>query len=345
MYTVSGEKADLYSFLVMGPVTLILGEIVPKAVFRSNAVRLAPWLARPLLFSQRLFGPLLAMTTLASRFALKIALGRKEVPATVISRDEIVLITRISERKLKLDRDERKMIDRIFEFKTSNVEVAMKPLAKIAAVSDDSTLEKARQRIAETGYSRLPVYHDRIYNIIGVVSAFDIMRMSDLSQQVAGIMTSPCYVPNTKKNSRLLKEMQESGVNISVVVDEYGAAVGIVTIEDLLEEIVGEIEDEYDNPVKSYEKLDDGRYIIDGAMEIDRINEELGLDLPTGDYETLSGLINELMERIPKKNARLAMGNYLLTTLDASDRRVKSVEIIDLGNKNVDHTGSDSDKS
>lgn len=330
LYGIFGERADFYSFLIMGPVTLVLGEIVPKIVFRHNADTLWPFMARPLAMCQSFFKPLLNLTTASARVALKIVLRQKASPTTFVSREEILLLTKMSESKLDLDVEEQKMIDRIFEFKTSDVDVAMQPLVNIAAVSDMSTIKEARMRLAETGYSRLPVYHKRIYNIVGIVSAFDILRQPDQNIPVVKIMSPAYYTPNTKKNSQLLKEMQASGAHMSVVVDEYGAAIGIVTIEDLLEEIVGEIEDEYDVPAKSYEKTGEGRYIVDATMEIDNLNEELGLDLPTGDYETVNGLIIEALERIPKKRDRLAIGPYLLTVLDATPLKTTSVEIEDL---------------
>jgi len=330
MVNAIGDGADFYSFLVMGPLTLILGEIAPKMVFRNNTEAVVPYITRPLSFSLWLFRPILAVTTAVSRIVLKFVLRQTEIPASLISREEILLLTKMSEKKLELDHDEKKMIHRIFEFKTSDVESAMQPLINIVAVSSNSTLEQARERIAETGYSRLPVFHDRIYNIMGIISAFDIMRQSDRAKPVSKVMSPAYYVPTTKKNSQLMKEMQDTGVAMSVVVDEYGAATGLVTLEDLLEEIVGEIEDEYDKPVKSYESLGGGRYIIDAAMEIDGINDELGLDLPTGDYETLGGFLNESLERIPRKRERLGIGKYLITILDATARKVKSVELIDL---------------
>ena len=117
---------------------------------------------------------------------------------------------------------------------------------------------------------------------------------------------------------------------MAVVVDEYGGSVGVVTVEDLVEEIVGDIEDEYDATVKLYERVEEGKYIIDAMMEVDSVNEVLGLLLPTGDYETISGLVIDAIERIPKKRTRIGLGRYLITVLDATPRKALSVEIVDL---------------
>jgi len=330
MVSVVGEaRADFYSFLIIGPLTLIVGEIVPKMIFRKHSDLLFPYIARPLALSQSLFAPLLAVTTFISRWFIRLVLGGRGAPVNFISREEIMLLTRMSRENLQLDTVEKRMLDRIFEFKSSDVTETMKPLGKVVAVSDSFTIEQARATLAESGYSRLPVFHDRIFNIVGVVSAFDLLRLPDNTGLVTRIMTPAYYAPDTKKNSRLLEEMQKSGVHMAVVVDEYGSAVGIVTQEDLIEEIVGEIDDEYDTRVKSYESLGSGRYIIDAGMEIDNINEELGFGLPTGDYETLAGFLIDSLERIPRQRERLAIGGFQFTVLEATQRKVISVEVVD----------------
>ena len=336
---VGEERADLYAFFIMGPATLILGEIVPKMIVRSRAEQLAPYYARPLSWAQALFAPLLAVTTFLSKMFMAHILRQKGIPADFISREEILALAELSHKNLELDRTEQLMLDRIFDFKSSEVTVAMRPLGKVLAAPDYFPLERIQAMLAESGHSRLPVFHDRIFNIVGVISAFDILRNRGKGGSVTDIMTPAYYVPDTKRNSRLLAEMQKSGVHMAVVVDEYGSAVGIVTQEDLIEEIVGEIEDEYDTSIKSYEMLGDGRYVIDAGMEVDKINEELGLDIPTGDYETLAGFLNQALERIPRKRERMAIGHLGLTMLEATKRRVMSVEIVDLSREKPESGG------
>ncbi|MBF0171446.1 MAG: CBS domain-containing protein [Nitrospinae bacterium] len=220
------------------------------------------------------------------------------------------------------------MIHRIFEFRASTVDETMQPLISLAAVSVNSTVAQARERIAESGFSRLPVYRDRIFHIVGIVSAFDILKAPDDTAPVDRLMIRPLYITETRRNASLLREMTDKNIHMAVVVNEYGAATGIVTVEDLVEEIVGEIEDEYDEPVKMYEKLGDDRWVVDALMEVDRVNDELGLALPEGDYETLSGLVNAALERVPSRRARFALGEYLITVLDTTPTRAVTVEIV-----------------
>lgn len=323
------NEADFYSFLVMGPVTLLLGEIVPKTFFRQRADNVAPIIARPLELAQKLFAPVLAVTSQISLFVVRIFIGHKKVSRGLVSREELLLLTKMGEESLSIAHDERKMIRKIFEFRTNTLESVMRPLVTVVGSPSVSTLAEAKARMAETQYSRLPVFVERIFNIVGIISVFDIMNQKDLGVRVDKVMSPVFYTPISKKNADLLKEMQEKKIHMAVVVDEYGGAIGIVTIEDLVEEIVGEIEDEYDSPVKYYEKTGEGRYVINATMEIDTINEELGLDVPKGDYETMSGFINHAVERIPRAGERLAVEPFLLTISDSTPRMVKSVELYD----------------
>lgn len=323
------HEADFYSFLVMGPLTLLLGEIVPKTLFRQRADDVAPLIAKPLELAQKLFRPVLAVTSTVSRVIVRIFVGHKDASRGLVSREELLLITKMGEESLSIEQDERKMIRKIFEFRTNTLESVMRPLVSVVGAPSVSTLAEAKARMLESQYSRIPVFVERIFNIVGIISVFDIMKHKDLSARVDKVMSPAFYTPLTKRNADLLREMQEKKIHMAVVVDEYGGAIGIVTLEDLVEEIVGEIEDEYDSPVKYYEKTGEGRYIIDAMMEIDYINEELGLGVPKGDYETLGGFINSVVERIPKTGERIVYEPFLITIIESTPRMTRKVELYD----------------
>ncbi len=334
-----GESADIYSFLIMGPLTLILGEIAPKILFSQKAETMTEYVAGPLEKAQTLFSPLLKVTSAIARGVASLFRPDNGEPVGLITREELHRMTRKSDSNLDIAHDERKMIDRIFEFRTTNVESVMRPLVNLVAVSSSSTVAQAKERIAKSGYSRLPVYNERIYNIVGIVSAFDILRNHNQNETVDKLMQPVIYTPITRRSSSLMREMNQNNVHMAIAVDEYGGSVGVVTVEDLVEEIVGEIEDEYDSPIKFYEKTGEGKYVIDAMMEVDSLNEELGFTLPTGDYETVSGFMNDALERIPKKGTMMATGPYLIKTLDSTPQRLLSVEIIDVRVTDVDKDG------
>lgn len=325
-----GEMGDIYAIAIMGPVTLVMGEIVPKIFFHQKSELLVRFIAAPLKRSAKLFTPILAVTSFIARFIISNLLRSGGTPSLMLGREELLMMARKKESELNLKHEELKLIDRIFAFGSSNVESVMQPLVNLVAISSTSDIATAKARIAESGYSRLPLFRDRIFNIVGIVSAFDILRSTNSSANVESIMTQTLFVPVSMKSADLLSSMNEKNIHMAVVLDEYGGAVGIVTKEDLLEEIVGEIEDEFDAAVKYYEKRGEGRFIVDSAMELSALKDELGVELPSGDYETISGFMNSALESIPKEKTKIAVGNYLLTVLKATERKITSVLIVDV---------------
>ena len=186
-------------------------------------------------------------------------------------------------------------------------------------------MREANQIANETGFSRLPVFHDRMFNLIGILNTFDLLTVPQDDSPITDLIRPAHYVPPNKKLDDLLKELQQRGLHIAIVVDEYGGCIGIITIEDILEEIVGEIEDEYDEPLKKYEVYDKGGYLIDGDKEIGAVNEELELDLPEGDYETLAGLMIGNLEKIPAAGDQITINGFRLTVKEASKRKINSI--------------------
>jgi CBS domain containing-hemolysin-like protein len=190
---------------------------------------------------------------------------------------------------------------------------------------------QALEEFRTSRFSRLPVYHRRIDNIIGVLHAFDLLGEEAPERSVRAYMRPIKYVPELKKIDRLLAEMQRQAVHLAAVVDEYGGATGIVTIEDLLEEIVGEIADEFDQEVTPYKKLGEGHFLINARMEIGALNESLRLELPPGDYETLAGFLISQLGDLPRPGEKIQYRNLRFTVLQADSRTLKEVELF------VDH--------
>ncbi len=217
------------------------------------------------------------------------------------------------------------MIRRIFEFGDTPIKEVMVPLVNLVAVPIDATPEMVITKVIESGFSRIPVYQSEIYDIVGLVNAFDLLTMPDEVGTLDGLIRPVHYVPEAKRKDDLLRELQQKKMHMAVVVDEYGGAVGIATIEDLLEEIVGEIHDEYDASQAWYKELPDGSYVVDAQMELDHLQEELGLDLPRSDYETLGGFLVTHLETIPQPGQIVEVGGVRLQVKEADERRVKSL--------------------
>jgi CBS domain containing-hemolysin-like protein len=207
------------------------------------------------------------------------------------------------------------------------VREVMVPLVDVVMLPETASLMDAVALVQQRGFSRLPVYADRETNITGVVTAMDVLRGGAAATGVRELMRQPLYVPEPKRIDDLLREMQKGRVHLAVVVDEYGGATGIVTLEDVVEQIVGEIEDEHDRTLASVERLPDGSYWVAARTNIDELNEALDWNLPKRDYETIAGLVLSTLGRIPRTGEEFQVPGYTITVLEADNRRVIAVKI------------------
>jgi putative hemolysin len=195
----------------------------------------------------------------------------------------------------------------------------------MTAIKDTATLQEAHEMANDSGFSRLPVFHERMHNLIGILNAFDLLDQEMDNSPITALVRPTHYIPPNKKIDDLLKELQQGGLHMAFVVDEYGGCIGLVTIEDLLEKIVGEIEDEYDKPEELYKPYAEGGFLIEGNTEVSVLNETLGWDLPGGDFETIAGLVIDRLEKIPHPGDQVLAGSYRLTVKDSSKRKIQSL--------------------
>jgi CBS domain containing-hemolysin-like protein len=321
---VFGAVGEFYTLVIMWPLALVFGEIVPKTIFQENADRIALWVIKPLRWAMVCFRPITSVVGGVARFLVA---PKKDRRSPFVTKEEIESLLGSAERGVELDVGERRMIRRIFEFGDTPVREVMVPLVNIVAVPLEASPEMVVEKIIESGFSRIPVYKDEICNIVGLVTAFDLLMFQGEVKALKDLLRPVHYVPEAKRKDDLLRELQKKHLQMAVVVDEYGGAIGIATIEDLLEEIVGEIHDEYDTTHPWYRHLPDGSYLVDARMELDHLRDELGIDLPRGDYETLGGFIVTFLETIPLPGQSIEVGNIRLRVVEADERRVKSVSI------------------
>jgi len=314
--------------VVMSSLVLTVGEIFPRAIFQHFADRLVGVVILPLRVVCYVCYPVLYVITRLMAQGLRLFGLELQKKYLLVANKELELLLHLSDRSSALGIDERRMIRRIFGFSDTHVHEAMIPLVEVVALDDTATVDELMQAIREHGYSRIPVFQDNIHNIVGWVNAFDVLSMPQGERSFRQLIRPAYYVPEMRRIGDLLKDVQQNGIPLAVVVDEYGGTVGIVTIEDMLEEIVGEIEDEYDARERLYEVLPDGSFCVDARMEIDSINEILGLRLPTGNYATLAGFILSQLERIPQRGELLMYDGLMLEIERATKRAVEGVHIV-----------------
>jgi len=222
---------------------------------------------------------------------------------------------------------EAEMIDKIFDLGDTTVREVMVPLVEVAMLHETATPADAIALIGQRGFSRIPIYAQRATDIVGVVTAMDLLKRGGEVASLGDLRRPVSYVPETKRIDDLLREMQRSRNHLAVVVDEYGGTAGVVTLEDILEEIVGEIQDEHDRAPASVDRLPDGSYWVAARTNIEELNEALDWNLPKQDYETVAGLVLATLHRIPRIGEEFQVGGYTVTVLDADARHVKAVKI------------------
>jgi CBS domain containing-hemolysin-like protein len=226
--------------------------------------------------------------------------------------------------------DENQMLKNVLEFKDKTVREIMVPRTRVVALDINAPREKVIKVVLNEGYSRLPVYKDNIDNIIGIVYAKDLINyIEEPNLFVLYDLLRPAYfVPETKNISELLRELQKNKIHMAIVVDEYGAFKGIVTLEDILEEIVGEIHDEYDKVEKNYEVLKDGSIIADAGMLISDFNKKFGEDIPEGtDYESIGGFVSKIAGKIPNENERIRYKNLVFEVTKRTKQKITELKI------------------
>jgi putative hemolysin len=322
-----GGAAALVVTLALTPLMLVFGEVIPKAVAREWATALILRLYPLIELASKVLAPLSVSANALVGGALSIVGHRRITARAFVSREELKLLLQMEPEEADVTSTEAEMIDKIFDLGETTVRAVMVPMVEVAALPETASPDECVRLIAERGFSRIPIYADRIFNVVGVVTAMDLLRQGATTTDVRAFMRPATYVPETKRIDDLLREMQKSRVQLVVVVDEYGAAVGIATVEDIVEEVVGEIRDEHDRTLDTVERLPDGSYRVAGRANIDELNEALDWELPKRDFETVAGLVLATVHRIPLVGEVLHVGPYTVTVLEADERRVQRVRI------------------
>jgi CBS domain containing-hemolysin-like protein len=321
------HKGEFYTVLTMSPLILFWGEILPKALSQQRADFLAPRVVYVLWAASRVFAPILWFIAAIPRMLPRGASDMAENAVGILEREDLKLLLRLPQNGSDILKEERKMVDRLIELSGKKVDEVMIPLVDVAAVSEKATLDEAVGLMVEKGHSRLPVFRERIVNIVGLLHHFDLLLAKDRLGGISSLARPAFYVPETKQVYELLLDMKKRGYSMAIAVDEYGGATGVITVEDILEEIVGEIEDEYDPKRSLYTKIGPTTYLFDSRVEIDHLNERFQLDLPEGSYETLGGLLMSHLGRIPEAGEILRLRNLVFTVERATPRSLEKVRL------------------
>ena len=288
--------------IILSYFTLILGELVPKRIAMKYYEKIAFASVGVIKTIATVTSPFVKLLTFSTNVVSKL-FGVSETEEETVTEEEIRMMVDVGEEKGIIEKEEREMINNVFEFNDTVVSEIMVPRTEIYAVDMNLSISKVLEEITEDDdfrYSRIPVYEDTIDEIKGVVYIKDILLSTkNKNVKIKNLVKDAYYVSETKPVNELFEELRKNRLQIAIVVDEYGGTAGVVTMEDILEEIVGEIYDEYDEVKMVYEKIDDNTYILNGSMSVYEVEKVLDIEIPEGDYDTISGYLIEELGRIP----------------------------------------------
>ena len=315
------------SIIYITVLLLIFGEILPKTIFRVKADVLALRFAYVLRLSEYVLAPLIIFVQTVTKFLVKIIDRGASQSNPDAQREELRLLATMGEQSGSLLTEQRRMIHSLLNFQNRTVAQVMVPLVDIVAIEKTTKCEEFLQIAAESGYSRIPVYEGRVYDIIGIVNLLDVIYAENLPKTVEPFIRTELHVvPESKNINSLLKEIQNTQHTMVFAVDEYGGTVGLATVEDLVEEIVGEFADERDDPdlvrIIAPDILE-----CEGRTEVDILQEHYGLSIPQGDYETIAGYILERTGTIPETDSEFDLGDSVITILNADTRAIRKIRI------------------
>lgn len=333
-YKAISEAAELLSVVlvvsVITYVTLVIGELVPKSIAIRYSERIAFFSAAPIDALSKFFRIFLRLLEFSNNLVLRLFGVKGEQEAALISEDEVKYLIREGRKSGVFEPSEEDLIHSVFKFTDTVVREVMVPRTDIVGVEAGSELDAVLRTMNERGFSRLPVYTGTMDNIVGFVYLKDLLAVHVAQKpfSLEAVLRRPYVVPPNKPVSVLLKEMRERRIHVALIGDEYGGIDGLVTMEDLIEEIVGDIRDEQEKVLREIDEVAANRYIVDGKTDIGLLNEKLNIQVPEDEFETIGGFVLGLFGRLPAEGDQVRFKNLLFTVLRLRRNRIARIRIL-----------------
>ena len=313
---------------------LVLGELVPKRLAMQKPEAISMFSIKPISFLSKIASPFVKFLTLSTNFVIRLFGVNPDADEERITEEEIRMMVDVGKEKGAIQLSEKEMIDNIFEFDNTIVSEVMTHRTDIIGISINSTLKECMDVTVNEKYTRIPVFEETIDNVVGILHVKDLLQYVSQSTStdkfdLKSIIRQPYFVPESKKTDILFKDMQKNKMHMAIVIDEYGGTAGLVTIENLIEQIVGNIFDEYDEEEKDIEKLDDNTFIINGAADLDSVKHYLEVELPIDDYDTLSGFVVGQLGRIPTEEEKpeVEFNGLIFRVQEVDEKRISKVKV------------------
>ncbi len=313
-----------FATIVVTVILLVFGQILPKSFAQVHPESILMRVARPLFALDLLLLPVTAGAGVVVSLILRILRrGRRDL----ITREEMRVLVRDVRVETGTLRQEKKMLQSILDFGQTTAREVMVPMPSVVSIEKDASLDLLRSVVRRRGVTRVPVFDRRVDRVVGVVHVFDVLLSPDAGEKVEDFMRPITLVPETKRIDRLMVEMQRRGESMVVVINEFGSCIGIVTMEDIVEEIMGEFADEHEVGVRRIRSLGGQTYIVDALTDIDDLNEELGLQLPKLRYDTVGGLVMRRLGRIPLEGETFEFSGVIFEVVEVYPFGVRTVKL------------------
>lgn len=314
---------------IMTILVLIFGEITPKSIAKQKSEVVSLKVAKFIKITVIIFKPFVYIFTAISSFFIKILGGNPDESETFITEEELKTMVDVSQEEGVLENVEREMIFNVFDFADLQVKDAMVQRVDVVSVSEEATYDEVMDIIKSEQFSRIPVYDQTIDNIIGILNVKDLVMIENPREDfsVTKYIREPFYTFEFKKIVELFKEMKKTRNHIAVVLDEYGGTVGIITIEDLIEEIVGEIEDEYDEEKTAIERVKENEYLVDGSLRLHDLDDFLGVDIDSEEFDSVGGLMIGELGRMPEEKDEIQVDDMKFIVESIDKNRIKKVRL------------------
>lgn len=323
------ESAVAVATAIMTVLVLIFGEITPKSIAKQKSEQVALKVSKPVQFCVAIFKPFVAMFTAISSVFIRLFGGDPKATEPFITEEELKTMVGVSEEEGVLEDVEKEMIFNVFDFADLQVKDVMVQRVDVTAIDVNDGYEEILKVIKEDQFSRIPVYDDTIDDIVGILNVKDLIIADkrDCKFKVTDYMREPLYTFEFKKITELFNEMKKSRNHMAVVLDEYGGTVGIVTIEDVVEEIVGDIEDEYDKERELIEVIKEDEYIVEGSARLDDISDLIGVNMESEEFDSVGGLVIGELGRIPEAQEEVTIGKIRFVVEEVEKNRIMKVRI------------------
>lgn len=329
----SNQIALVVITIMLSYITLVFGELYPKRIALQNAESIAMFAVTPLVFVSKVTKPFIKLLSGSTNLLVKITGFQTDNLEEKVSKEEIRSLIEVGQEHGVINETEKEMIESIFEFDNKRAEEIMTPRTEVFLIDITSPSSKILKELLEEQYSRIPVYEDDSDNIIGILYLKDFFLEASIhgfdSVDIRKILRTPYFVPETKNIDDLFKELQKSNNHMAILIDEYGGFSGIVTIEDLIEEVMGNIFDEYDEVEPEIMKIDNNTYIVNGLLSIDEFNDYLDTDIESEHSETIGGFVVDLLGSIPNdgEDEVVEYENLIFKIEDVKEKRIEKVRV------------------